>query len=86
MTATTHFASANRAARHARGAQRIAGTAVVFTPHRHNRDEVARELTESSGPEGFMRFAQTAGVDQRSLALPLSPTRKMTGFFDASNA
>jgi hypothetical protein len=46
---------------------------VAFTPHRHNQGEVARELTELAGP-GFMRFAQTAGVDQRSLALP--PTRK----------
>ena len=48
-------------------------TAVAFTPHRHDRDEVARELTEFAGP-GFMRFAQTAGVDHGSLAL--SPTRK----------
>jgi hypothetical protein len=60
-------------------------TAVGFTPHRHNRDEVARELTEFAGP-GFMRFAQTAGVDHRSLALPLSRYPKMTGFTEASNA
>ena len=59
--------------------------AVGFTPHRDNRDEVARELTEFAGP-GFMRFAQTAGVDHRSLALPLSRYPKMTGFTEASNA
>jgi hypothetical protein len=60
-------------------------TAVAFTPHRHNRDEVARELIEFAGP-GFMRFAHTAGVDHRSLALPLSRYPKMTGFTEASNA
>ena len=60
-------------------------TSAKFTPHRQNRDEVARELTEFAGP-GFMRFAQTAGVDHRSLALPLSRYPKMTGFTEASNA
>jgi hypothetical protein len=60
-------------------------TAVAFTPHRHNQDDVARELTEFAGP-GFMRFAQTAGVDHRSLALALSRDPKMTGFTEASNA
>ena len=88
MTATTYFTSANQAARPARGAPRIAGTAVAFTPHRHNQDhnqdEVARELAEFAGP-GFMRFAQTAGVDHRSLALPLSRYPKMTGFTEANN-
>ena len=46
---------------------------------------MARELIEFAGP-GFMRFAQMAGVDQRSLALPLSRYPKMTGFTEASNA
>jgi hypothetical protein len=63
--------SVNPAARHRRRAPQIAGTAVAFTPHRYNQDEVARELTQVAGP-GFMRFAETAGVDHRSLALPLS--------------
>jgi alkylresorcinol/alkylpyrone synthase len=85
MTATTYFTSANQAARHARGAPRIAGTAVAFTPHRHNQDEVARELAEFAGP-GFMRFAQTAGVDHRSLAPTLSRYPKLTGFTEANNA
>ena len=70
MTATTYFTSANEAALHTRGAPHIAGTAVAFTPHRYNQDEVARELTDLAEP-GFMRFAQTTGVDHRSLALPL---------------
>jgi hypothetical protein len=71
MTATTSSTSANPAAHHGRGAPHIAGIAVAFTPHRYNQDEVARELTEFAEP-GFMRFAQTTGVDHRSLALPLS--------------
>ena len=58
MTATTYFTSANQAARHARGAPRIAGTAVAFTPHRHNQDEVARELTEFARPGGFTCVAK----------------------------
>jgi hypothetical protein len=42
---------------------------------------VGRELTEFAGP-GFMRFAQTAGVDQRSaVAYP-----KMTGSTEANKA
>jgi len=85
MSETTYFTSTNEAARHARGAPRIAGTAVAFTRYRYNQDEVARELTDFAEP-GFMRFAQTAGVDHRSLALPLSRYPKMTGFTEANNA
>ena len=85
MTATTFSTSANESARAARGAPRIAGTAVAFTQHRYNQDEVARELTEFAEP-AFLRFAQTTGVDQRSLALPLSRYPKMTGFTEANNA
>ncbi|MGO9697214.1 MAG: type III polyketide synthase [Mycobacterium sp.] len=85
MTATTFSTSANRAALHGRGAPHIAGTAVAFTSHRYNQDEVARELTDFAEP-GFMRFAQTAGVDNRSLALPLSRYPKLSGFTEANNA
>jgi alkylresorcinol/alkylpyrone synthase len=58
---------------------------VAFTPHRYNQDEVARELTEVTGPE-FMRFAHTSGVDHRNLALPLARYPKMTGFTEANTA
>jgi alkylresorcinol/alkylpyrone synthase len=85
MTATTFSRSANRAVGHARGAPHIAGTAVALTPHRYNQTEVARELTEFAEP-GFMRFAQTTGVDHRSLALPLSRYPKLSGFTEANNA
>src|SRR6516162_1482343 len=85
MTATTYSTFADRAADNARGAPHIAGTAVALTPHRYNQDEVARELTDFTDP-GFMRFAQTTGVDNRSLALPLSRYPELSGFTEANNA
>src|SRR6195952_4493786 len=85
MTATTYSTSADQVARHSRGAPRIAGTAVAFPPHRHNQDDVARELTRVTGPE-FMRFAHTAGVDERNLALPLSRYPELSGFTEANDA
>jgi alkylresorcinol/alkylpyrone synthase len=75
MTATTYFTSANQAARHARGAPRIAGTAVAFTPHRHNQDEVARELTEFAGP-GFMRSPKRRQSTIAALCYRCRATRK----------
>lgn len=85
MTVTTYSTSTNHAAALAHGAPRIAGAAVAFTPHRYNQEEVARELTDFAEP-GFMRFAQTTGVDSRSLALPLSRYPKLSGFTEANNA
>ena len=85
MTETTHFPLTDPIAHHRGGAPRIAGTAVAFTPHRYKQDEVAQELTTMGGPE-FMRFAQTAGVDTRSLALPLSRYPKLSGFTEANTA
>ncbi|WP_407685508.1 type III polyketide synthase [Mycobacterium sp. HUMS_1102779] len=86
MTATTYSPPSHWAAQHGRGAApRIAGTAVAFTPHRYDQDEVARELTGFAEP-GFLRFAQTAGVDRRSLALPLSRYPRLSGFTEANDA
>lgn len=65
-------------------APHIAGTAVALTTHRYEQDEVARVLT-GGGPE-FARFAQTSGVDTRSLALPLSRYPELTGFTEANDA
>lgn len=42
-------------------------------------------LTRVTGPE-FMRFARTAGVDERNLALPLARYPELTGFTEANNA
>ena len=85
MTATTHLTSPSGAARRGRGAPHIAGAAVAFTSHRYNQDEVARELTEFTDP-GFLRFAQTTGVDHRNLALPLSRYPRLSGFTEANDA
>jgi alkylresorcinol/alkylpyrone synthase len=67
------------------GAPHIAGTAVALTAHRYNQDDVASVLTKVGGPE-FARFAQTSGVDTRSLALPLSRYPELTGFTEANSA
>jgi predicted naringenin-chalcone synthase len=85
MTVTTYSTSQHRGGRQGSGAPQIAGTAVAFTPHRYNQDEVARELTEFTDP-AFLRFAQTTGVDHRSLALPLSRYPSLSGFTEANNA
>lgn len=85
MAETTYFTSADPVARLTSGAPRIVGTAVAFPPNRYNQDEVARELTTFAEP-GFMRFAGTAGVDHRSLALPLSRYPNLTGFTEANAA
>lgn len=85
MTVTTHSTPRGKAARCKRGAPHIAGAAVAFTPHRYNQDEVARELTGFADP-AFLRFAQTTGVDWRSLALPLSRYPRLSGFTEANNA
>jgi len=85
MTATTNSTSANPTAHHGLRAPHIAGTAMAFTAHRYNQDEVARALTKFAEP-GFMRFAQTTGVDHRSLALPLPRYPKLTGFTEANDA
>src|ERR1700751_1944754 len=85
MSQTTYFTSTNQASRHAQGGPHIAGTALAFTPYRYDQAEVAHGLTEFAEP-GFMRFAETTGVDHRSLALPLSRYPKLTGFTEANDA
>src|SRR5262245_24023367 len=70
---------------HRSGAPHIAGTAVAFTPHRYDQDEVARELTTFAEP-GFARFARTSGVEHRNLALPLERYPKLSGFTEANSA
>jgi alkylresorcinol/alkylpyrone synthase len=85
MTDTTHSQTTDPLTSHINGAPRVAGTAVAFTPHRYDQDQVARELTTMGGPE-FMRFAQTSGVDSRSLALPLTRYPHISGFTEANAA
>jgi len=85
MTDTTHYQSPDLLTPHTNGAPRVAGTAVAFTSHRYDQDQVASELTTMGGPE-FMRFARTSGVDFRSLALPLTRYPTMSGFTEANAA
>jgi len=89
MTATPYSPPSQWAAHRGRGtAPRIAGTAVAFTRYRYDQDEVAREFTEFTEftEPGFLRFAQTTGVDRRSLALPLSRYPRLNGFTEANDA
>src|ERR1700761_164674 len=85
MTDTTQHISIEPITGQRAGAPRIAGTAVAFTPHCYDQDEVAGALTTVGGPE-FSRFAHTSGVDTRSLALPLSRYPELTGFTEANSA
>jgi alkylresorcinol/alkylpyrone synthase len=85
MTDTTHSIWMDQIVGQQTGAPHIAGTAVALTAHRYNQDEVASVLTKVGGPE-FARFAQTSGVDTRSLALPLSRYPELTGFTEANSA
>jgi alkylresorcinol/alkylpyrone synthase len=85
MTDTTYSTSVDTHGLTRAGAPRIAGTGVAFTQNRYTQDEVARELTKVTGPE-FMRFAQTSGVEYRSLALPLHRYPTMSGFTEANDA
>jgi len=85
MTDTTHSIWMDQIVGQQTGAPHIAGTAVALTAHRYNQDDVASVLTKVGGPE-FARFAQTSGVDTRSLALPLSRYPELTGFTEANSA
>jgi alkylresorcinol/alkylpyrone synthase len=85
MTNKTHSTPVDTVAFNKSGAPSIAGTGVAFTPHRYTQEEVASELTKVGGPE-FMRFAQTAGVEYRNLALPVSRYPNMSGFTEANAA
>ncbi len=85
MTDTTDFASLNRSAIQRISAPRIEGTAVAFTSNRYEQSDVASMLTGIGGPE-FLRFAQSSGVQSRSLSLPLSRYPKLSGFTEANNA
>ncbi|MFB1295241.1 type III polyketide synthase [Mycobacterium sp. pW049] len=85
MTDTSFLAPDYRPPLRSPGAPHIAGTAVAFTDHEYSQDEVARALTEFTGPS-FARFARTSGVEHRNLALPMDRYPELTGFTDANAA
>ncbi|TRW80939.1 type III polyketide synthase [Mycolicibacterium sp. 018/SC-01/001] len=66
-----------------RSAPQIAGTSTAFPPHRYSQAEVTGSLTDVVDP-GFTRFAQTSGVEHRSLALPLERYAHLSGFTEAN--
>jgi alkylresorcinol/alkylpyrone synthase len=85
MTDIAFSHSLNSIGTHRRGDPRVAGTAVAFTTHRYDQDEVAKALTEFADP-AFARFARTSGVEYRNLALPVDRYPKLTGFTEANEA
>ncbi|MEW5808495.1 MAG: 3-oxoacyl-[acyl-carrier-protein] synthase III C-terminal domain-containing protein [Actinomycetota bacterium] len=80
-TALSRIPSSTSDAR--RKAPSIAGTALAFPVHRYTQAEVTRRLTDVVEP-GFARFAQTSGVEHRSLALPLERYARLSGFTEAN--
>ncbi len=66
-------------------APRIAGTALALTSHRYSQDEVVGGFTSIVDPL-FTRFAQTSGVEHRSLALPIERYGELAGFTEANAA
>ncbi|PND58301.1 type III polyketide synthase [Mycobacterium sp. ENV421] len=85
MTDTAFSESLNPIAVRRHGDPRVTGTAVAFTEHRYNQDEVSAQLTSFAEP-GFARFAASSGVEYRSLALPLERYPRLTGFTEANAA
>ncbi|HCT77582.1 MAG TPA: type III polyketide synthase [Micromonosporaceae bacterium] len=53
--------------------------------HLHSQEEIISELSRLAGPV-FSRFARTAGVQTRRLALPIEQYAQLNGFTDANNA
>jgi len=63
----------------------VTAAAIEFPPHRYSQEEVVSALADFAGQD-FLRFAATAGVGARQLALPLERYRTLTGFTEANNA
>jgi alkylresorcinol/alkylpyrone synthase len=62
----------------------VAAVAVEFPPHRVSQAEAMSGLTGFGGPE-FERFAASAGVQQRGIAMPLADYGTLSGFTEANN-
>ena len=85
MTDTSHTTFVDTVAESRSGAPHIAGTAVALTQHNYSQAEAARGLTSFAEP-AFDRFAQSSGVERRSLAMPLERYAEMSGFTEANAA
>lgn len=58
---------------------------VSLPSHLHSQEEIISELSRLAGPV-FSRFARTAGVQTRRLALPIEQYAQLNSFTDANNA
>jgi alkylresorcinol/alkylpyrone synthase len=65
-------------------APRIASAQIALPSNVHTQEEIIDELTRFGGP-AFERFARTAGVQTRRLALPLSKYGNLSGFTEAND-
>ncbi len=65
------------------GEPAISAVEVALPSHVHSQDEIISELRRFGGPV-FERFARSAGVQTRRLALPLERYGKLSGFSEAN--
>ncbi len=62
----------------------VATVAVEFPPHEVGQTEALAGLSGFGGPQ-FDRFAASAGVEKRHIALPLAEYGKLSGFTEAND-
>jgi alkylresorcinol/alkylpyrone synthase len=62
----------------------VSSVAIEFPPHQVGQLEALSGLTGLGGPQ-FDRFAASAGVEKRRLALPLPQYGKLSGFTEAND-
>jgi alkylresorcinol/alkylpyrone synthase len=62
----------------------IASVTIEFPPHQVGQQEALSGLTGLGGPH-FDRFAASAGVEKRRLAMPLTQYGKLSGFTEAND-
>jgi alkylresorcinol/alkylpyrone synthase len=62
----------------------VAAVAVEFPPYQVGQTEALAGLTGFGGPQ-FDRFAASAGVEKRRIALPLAEYGTLSGFTEANN-
>ncbi|GIH03338.1 polyketide synthase-like Pks10 [Rhizocola hellebori] len=61
----------------------VAAVEVALPSHVHSQEEIISELSRFGGPV-FERFARTAGVQTRRLAMPLARYGRLSGFTEAN--
>ncbi|MBA0044750.1 type III polyketide synthase [Mycobacteroides sp. LB1] len=66
------------------GAPSIAAAATAFPPNQYSQADICSALTGFAGP-AFERFAKSAGVQSRHLALPLNRYSTISGFTEAND-